>query len=280
MHGVALVPSSRLDVLWLDNNFSLNIASFNDATLDEAQAVPPGTLISPPVVVTLGQERLAVFGLGPDYSLYHWMYDAAAALGTRWSAGESLGAGFCSTPAAVSAGDNRIDLFALGPNRGMLHTVWNGSGWIDWQELGGGFTSLPVVLPAGPQAFDIFARGLDFQVYHVHWTPGAPADWQPLGGGLLGEPVAASAPAAVRVRDGIMVFVTAADGTISYCEFDGTVWAPWTSMGPAQAPGKADAVTFISEPVAVAVYPATDSPDIGPWYRLARPRRPPRCPHH
>jgi len=71
MQGVALVPSSRLDVLWLDNNFSLNIASFNDATLDEAQVVPPGTLISPPVAVTLGQEQLAVFGLGPDYSLNH-----------------------------------------------------------------------------------------------------------------------------------------------------------------------------------------------------------------
>ncbi len=251
-------------MLWLDNNFSLNIASFNDATLDEARVVPPGTLISPPVAVTVGQERLAVFGLGPDYSLNHWMYDGSAPLGTRWSADESLGAGFCSTPAAVSAGDNRIDLFALGPDRGMLHTVWNGSGWIDWQELGGGFTSMPVVLPAGPQAFDIFARGLDFLVYHAHWIPGAPADWQPLGGGLLSEPAAASAPAAVRVRDGIMVFVTAADGTIGYSEFDGTAWAPWASMGPAQAAGKTDAVTFISEPVAVAVYPSVDTPGTGP----------------
>lgn len=265
MHGVALVASSRLDVLWLDADFSVNTSSFNDATLEEARELPVGALLTPPVAVTLGQNRLAVFGIGRNYSMDHWVYDASAPLGTRWSGPESLGAGFCSTPAAVSTGDNRIDLFALGPDRGMLHSAWTNSRWSSWEELGGGFTSMPVVLPAGLGAFDIFARGLDFQVYRGHWTPGTPPDWEPLGGGLLGEPAAASAPAAVRVRNGTLVFITTADGSISYTEFDGTVWKPWTSMGPARAQtADGDAVTFISEPVAVALYPSLDTPDVGP----------------
>jgi hypothetical protein len=265
MHGVALVPSSRLDVLWLDNDFSLNLAGFDDETLDEARELPPGTFLSPPVAVTLGPDRLAVFGIGPDYSLDHWLYDASAAFGTRWQSGESLGVGFSSTPAAVSSGDNHIDLFALGLDLGMLHTTWNGSSWTAWDELGGGFTTLPVVLPAGSGTFDIFARGLDFMVYYTRWTVGGPADWQQLGGGLLGEPSAASAPAVVRVGGGTLVFVTAGDGSIRYTEFDGTVWKPWTSMGPAVAQaGDKSAVTFVSEPVAVALYPRWPVPDIGP----------------
>jgi hypothetical protein len=257
---VALIPSSRLDVLWLDDDFALNIAGFDDPTLDEARELPLGTLISPPVAVPLGEHRLDVFGIGPNDALYHWVYDASAPFSARWSSAEVLGFGFSSTPAAVAVRDNRIDLFALGADRGMLHTAWNGTSWSAWESLGGGFTSLPVVLPATPGTFDIFARGLDFIVYHAHWAPGgATADWQMLGGGLLGEPSAASAPAAVRVRHGILVFVTATDGAIWCVEFDGTVWKPWISLGPAVASaGSKSAVPFISEPVAVALYPSSE----------------------
>jgi hypothetical protein len=256
---VALIPSSRLDVLWLDNDFALNIAGFDDPTLDEARELPLGTLISPPVAVPVGEHRLDVFGIGPEDALYHWVYDASAPFGTRWSSVEVLGVGFSSTPAAVAVGDNRIDLFALGGDRGMLHIAWNGTNWSSWESLGGGFTSLPVVLPAALGTFDIFARGLDFIVYHAHWAPGGPADWQMLGGGLLGEPSGASAPAAVRVRHGTLVFVTATDGAIWYIEFDGTVWRPWRSLGPAvSSAGNKSAIPFISEPVSVALYPSSD----------------------
>jgi hypothetical protein len=265
MRAVALVPSNRLDALWLGSDFSLRIGGFNDPTLAEAQDVPDGTLIGPPVAVASGQDRLAVFGIGPGFSLNHWVYDASVSFGSRWSGPDSLGAGFSSTPAVVSSGNGRIDVFCLGADRGLLHTAWIGSAWAAWQELGGGFTSAPVVLPGASGAFDVFARGFDFLIYHAHWTPGGPADWRRLGGGLLGEPVAASAPAAVRVRNGIMVLVTTSDGTISYAEHDGTVWKPWASLGLAHtATANQDAVTFVSEPVAVALFPQLDRPDIGP----------------
>ncbi len=279
MHGVALVPSDRLDMLWLDPNFAMNYHTWKD--MDLIPGSPPtnlgGTFTSPPVAVALGQDRLDVFGLGLDYALYHKVHAAAAPVGQQWSPNwENLGGNFTSTPVVVSTGNNRIDLFGLGPDQGMLHRGWHGSvvtgisplpdagKWSDWDELGGGFTSLPAVLPAASGAFDLFARGLDFMMYRATWTPGAPADWQLLGGGLLGEPPAASAPVAVRVRNGTYVFVTGADGSVWYTVFDGTVWKPWESMGPASmTTGDKDAVTFISEPVVVALFPESDVVDPG-----------------
>ena len=252
MRGVALVPTARLDVLWLDNDFRVQAASFSDATLAEAQDVPAGSLISPPVAVASGPGRLDVFGLDRAYSLIHWAFTPGAPLGSRWSTADVIGVDMSSTPAAIAGGGNRIDLFCLGADRGMLHTSFDGS-WSDWAELGGGFTSEPVVLAGMAGTFEIFARGLDFMIYHASWKPGGPADWQLLGGGLLGEPSAASAPTAVRVNNGILAFVATTDGAISYAEFDGTVWKPWVSLGNAHAATEAqEAVTFASEPVVLA----------------------------
>ena len=255
MHGAALVSTGRTtqDVIWLDNDFTVNLGGFSDQTLNEARELPVGsTLITPPVAVVSGN-LVHAFGVGPDHGLYHWVYNSAARFGSRWSPQEMVGINIWSPPAAVLTGSNQIDLFCLGPERGMLHTRWNGSKWSTWEQLGGAFSSLPVVLPS-TTGFDIFARGLDFMVYHVtNWKPGGPADWQLLGGGLFGEPVAASAPAAVRLTTATLVFVTGADGGIWYSAFEGKLWRAWTSIGPAQhaaSVGK-DAVTFISEPVPV-----------------------------
>ncbi|GAC1347237.1 MAG: hypothetical protein NVSMB27_12250 [Ktedonobacteraceae bacterium] len=274
MHGVALIPSDRLDMLWLDTNFAMNYHTWKDMDLIPGSPSTNlgGTFTSPPVAVALGQDRLDVFGLGLDYALYHKVHAPAAPVGRQWSPNwENLGGNFTSTPVVVSTADNRIDLFGLGPDQGMLHRAWHGSvvtgisplpgpgKWSDWDELGGGFTSLPAVLPAASGAFDLFARGLDFMVYHATWTPGTPADWQLLGGGLLGEPSAASAPAAVRVHYETFVFVTGANGAVWYIVFDGKVWKPWVSLGPAhRATTDQDAIAFISEPVAVALFPESD----------------------
>jgi hypothetical protein len=149
----------------------------------------------------------------------------------------------------------------------MLHRAWTGSGWTGWHELGGAFTSLPIVLPSSSGAFDIFARGLDFQIYHANWKPNAVPDWVPVGGSLLGAPTAASPPAAVRVPNGMFLFVTATDGAVWTTTFDGRAWKPWGSLGPAQRPKPTpnivdlknipNVITFTSEPDATALFPAT-----------------------
>jgi hypothetical protein len=199
----------------------------------------------------VGLNRLDVFGLGLDYGVYHKVYDASS---NSWSSDwENLGGNLTSTPVAASTAGNRIDLFGIGLDQGMLHRAWDGSSWTDWEQLGGRFTSLPVILPAG-SGFDIFARGLDFMVYHTSCMPNVAGDWGLLGGPLLGAPAVASAPAAIRTRESMFVFVTGADGAIWYIRFDGKVWKPWTAIGYAQKaiPGQQDAVSFVSEPVVTA----------------------------
>jgi hypothetical protein len=128
MQGGALISTGRTsqDAIWLDNDFTINLAGFGDQTLNEARDLPVGsTLISPPVAVASG-ERVHVFGIGPDHGLYHWVYDSSARFGSRWSPQEMLGINFWSTPATVLTGPNQIDLFGFGSERGMLHS---GGGW-------------------------------------------------------------------------------------------------------------------------------------------------------
>jgi hypothetical protein len=259
MRGVVLVPGARSDVLWLDENLAMNYATFNDLGVwpeHPAEGVTPaqflgGTFASPPAAVALGADRLEVFGLGTDYVLYHKSFNA---LGNQWSASwENLGGDLTSTPVAVSTAADRVDIFALGPDQGMLRRTRTGNVWSAWEELGGCFTSAPVVLPASADTFDIFARGPDFLTYQSKLTAESHSDWAALGGGLLREPIAASAPAAVRVHDELYVFVVAADWAIWFTRFDGTVWKPWSSMGG----------TFVSEPVAIALFPQIDQTGTG-----------------
>jgi hypothetical protein len=87
MRGVALISTGRTsqDVIWLDNDFTINLAGFSDQTLNEARELPIGsTLITPPVAVASG-DRILVFGIGPDHGLYHWIYDSSAPFGSRRS---------------------------------------------------------------------------------------------------------------------------------------------------------------------------------------------------
>ena len=262
MRGVILIPSEKQDILWLDSDFSMDHISWTDldASPAEARELPGGTFTSPPAGVALAPNELHVFGLGLDYAVYHKIYDATASFGHQWSPNwDNLGGDLTSTPVVLSTAQHHIDLFGLGPDQGMLHRSWNGSAWSDWDELGGGFTSQPIILPTGSGAFDIFARGLDFMLYHANWKPGTATDWSPLGGGPLVAPTAASAPAAVRVHNAIFVFVAGADGSIWYIQFDGKVWKPWASLGPAyRATADKDAVTFVSEPVVAAFFPQSD----------------------
>jgi hypothetical protein len=270
VQAVVIVPGDRLDTLWLDNNFAMNYGQWTQ--LDVDVAFPPqnlgGIFTSPPAGVSLGSDRLDVFGLGLDYNVYHKTYDAAAKQWTpEW---ENLGGNFTCTPVVISTSSTTIDLFGLGPDQSMLHRTYDGKNWSDWEELGGSFTSPPAVLPGSNGSFDIFGRGLDFKIYMASWTPGTVPAWQLLGGGLLGAPTVASSPAAVRVRNATFVFVTGDDSAVWMTAFDGVIWKPWTSLGPAQTtvtdPTVVDLKTppvvipFVSEPVVCAFYATKDLP--------------------
>ncbi len=272
MQGIVIVPGSRMDVLWLDNSFAMNYSQW---ALLEANHVAPqnlgGIFTTPPAGVALGTDRLDVFGLGVDYSVYHKTYDATANQWTpEW---ENLGGNLSCTPVVLSTSPETIDLFGLGPDQTMLHRRLDGNVWTAWEELGGAFTSPPVILANSNGSFDIFARGLDFQIYTASWQPGTPPVWQSLGGGLLGAPTAASVPAAIRIRGATLVFVTGDDSAVWMTIFDGVVWKAWTSLGPARTtptdPGLVNLKTppvvtpFVTEPVVCAFDSLENNADVG-----------------
>ena len=83
MRGVVLVPSDSLDILWLDTDFSMDHTTWQDLDTDPGATrdLPGGAFTSPPAGVSLAPNRLDVFALGLDYSVYHRTYDATAKLG-------------------------------------------------------------------------------------------------------------------------------------------------------------------------------------------------------
>ena len=86
--------------------------------------------------VAWGTNRLDVFGLGTDNSMYHKAWD-----GNAWESDwENLGGVFNSPPSAVAWGTNRLDVFGLGTDNSMYHKAWDGNAWeSDWGNLGGVF---------------------------------------------------------------------------------------------------------------------------------------------
>jgi hypothetical protein len=66
-----------------------------------------------------GANRLDIFALGSDNSMYHKYWDGGA-WGPSQTGWDALGGVFNSPPAAVSWGANRFDIFALGTDNSML----------------------------------------------------------------------------------------------------------------------------------------------------------------
>ena len=299
MKGAVITPINQVEmaVLYLDRNFAMNFVTWNSLTGNQSSGnfFPKnlgGVFTSAPAVTATANDRIDVFGLGTDYSVYHKTWTRAPTGADQWTPDwENLGGNFTCVPVVTSSGGNRIDLFGLGVDQTMLHRMWNGSTWSEWDELGGAFTSPPVVLPGtATGTFEIFGRGLDFLVYHATWKPGTVTRWEALGGGLLGEPIAMSVPAAVRAGENMFVFVTGLEGAIWYTIFDGLQWKPWSSMGvvltqaEGYAAGLGGAINFVSEPVATAFFATsqigtgvgsgTVSTTGGPPSSYAQPRGP------
>jgi hypothetical protein len=276
MKGAVITPINQTEmaVLYLDRNFSMNFINWNNLVgNDSGNAFVTslgGVFTSPPAAVMPKFDRLDVFGLGTNYSVYHKTWTRGPTGHDQWTPDwEDLGGNFTCTPVVTTSGANRIDLFGSGSDRTLLHRTWNGNTWGQWDVLGGAFTSPPVVLPgATAGTFDIFGRGLDFLIYHTTWKPGAVANWTRLGGGLLGEPGAMSGPAAVRARQNVFVSVTGLDGAIWFTLFDGAQWRPWSSLGvvltqeAGYKQGLGGGISFVSEPIATTFLAA--SPIVGP----------------
>jgi len=140
--------------------------SMSSSELETLSLLRPASIAA----VSWGRNRLDIFGLGTNSSMYHKAWDG------RWHPSptdwEHLGGTFNSPPAAVSWGSNRLDIFGLGTNNSMYHKWWDGR-WSpspsDWEHLGGTFNSAPATASWGSNRLDIFGLGTNNSMYHKWW---------------------------------------------------------------------------------------------------------------
>ncbi len=179
-------------------------------------------------VVSWAANRLDIFALGTDNSMYHQYWDGSS-WGPSATGWEPRGGTFNSPPAVVSWGPNRLDIFALGTDNSMYHQYWDGSSWgpsaTGWEPLGGEFKSPPAVVSWGPNRLDIFALGTDNSLYHKWWDgsswgPSA-TGWEPRGG-TFNSPPAVVSWAANRLD----IFALGTDNSMYHQYWDGSSWGP------------------------------------------------------
>jgi len=183
--------------------------------------------------VSWGPNRLDIFGLGTDNSMYHKWWDGSA-WGPSQTGWEALGGTFVSPPAVVSWGLNRLDIFGLGTDSSMYHKSWDGSAWgpsqTGWEALGGTFNSPPAAVSWGNNRLDIFGLGTDNSMYHKSWDGSAwgpsQTDWEALGGTFNSPPAAVS-----WGLNRLDIFGLGTDNSMYHKWWDGSAWARRKPVG-------------------------------------------------
>jgi hypothetical protein len=182
-------------------------------------------LFNASAAVAWGPNRLDIFGLATDNTMFHKAWN-----GSAWDAAwQSLDKTFNSPPVAVSWGENRIDVFALGTDNSMYHIGLSGSAWdAEWGPLGGTFNSPPAAVSWGENRIDVFALGTDNSMYHKAWNGSAwDAEWEQLGGTFNSPPVAVS-----WGPHRIDLFALGTDNAMYHKAWDGRAWSTeWEALG-------------------------------------------------
>ncbi|WP_061249869.1 hypothetical protein [Leptospira alstonii] len=187
-----------------------------------------------PTVVSWGLNRLDIFGVGINSSLYHRSWN-----GTEWyppNKWEDLG-GRLVSPAAVSTwAIGRLDIVALGLDNQMYRKVWDINQWIpplfEWEKIDGifYFSSPPAMVSWGIGRLDIMALGTDKQMYYRYYERGdwkpypplGPDAWDPRGGKFSSPPAIVS-----WGLNRLDVFALDEEtGQMLHQAWDGTTWLP------------------------------------------------------
>ncbi|WP_407542905.1 hypothetical protein Q0M94_24830 (plasmid) [Deinococcus radiomollis] len=180
-----------------------------------------GVILSDPVPVAWGPDRLDIFALGSDHALWHRWWN-----GSGWGGWESLGGLLTSPPSVVSWGPGRLDIFALGTDTALWHLWWDGSSWGSWESLGGLLTSPPCAVSWSENRLDVFGMGTDSALWHRWWDGASWGGWESLGG-LITSPPTAVAWGPNRLD----VFALGANNALWHRWWDGSSWGGWESLG-------------------------------------------------
>jgi len=103
-----------------------------------------GIVIGQPEAVAWGPNRLDLFVIGTDSSLFHKWFNGSA-WGPSLTGYEGQGGIATSDPRVVAWGPNRLDVFLTGTNSALFHKWWNGQAWgpslTGYENMGGVVTS-------------------------------------------------------------------------------------------------------------------------------------------
>jgi hypothetical protein len=179
-------------------------------------------------VTSWGPNRLDVFVLGTDRSLYHKAWN-----GSAWAPSvtgyENMGGTCTSVPQVVSWGANRLDVFVTGTDSALYHKWWNGSAWgpsfSAYENMGGICVGDPRIVSWGPNRLDVFVLGSNRSLYHKWWNGSA---WGPsltgyenLGGSCVGQPEIVS-----WGQNRLDIFVIGTDRALYHKSWNGSAWSP------------------------------------------------------
>jgi CubicO group peptidase (beta-lactamase class C family) len=185
-----------------------------------------GKLVTPPRLISWGEDHLDAFALGLDRALWHLERLPRKAFGD-WT---SLKGDLASEPCVVSSKPKRLDVFALGKDHDLRHS-WRHEtkGWAGDESLGGFLTTTPSAVAWGPDRLDIFALGETYDLLHLWHDPKQGwGQWETLGGNLRSYPEAISWGEKGRLD----IFAIGTDRTLMHIwHHPEAGWAKWESLG-------------------------------------------------
>jgi hypothetical protein len=191
------------------------------------------TIRGNPVAVSWDHDRLDIFVVGTDGSLYHKWWDGAQ-WGPSATTFEFMGGEIVGDATVISWDHDRLDVFVIWIGGSLRHKAWNG---VQWQPSVTGYDYLGQPAPAGELArnpvvnswghdrLDIFAVGTDGALYHKWWDG---ANWGPsqvefefMDGGITRDPAVVSWD-----HDRLDVFVIGTDNALYHKAWNGQQWIP------------------------------------------------------
>jgi Repeat of unknown function (DUF346) len=131
-----------------------------------------GSLATPPAAVSWGTNRMDIFAVGPDTTLWHRWWD-----GQIWNDWESLGGALASAPSAVSWAPERLDVFAQALTGEVVQFTFSDESWTGPTAIGGtNITSAPTAISIAPGQINAVAPSSDDKLHSALFENGA---WAP-----------------------------------------------------------------------------------------------------
>ena len=161
--SVAAWNSSREDIFVQGSDDNLWHIYWNGTTWSSFERLDGITIVSPPLAVSSGENRLDVFALG-EGNTFCWR--AYRETWMTWDCTISGNLSFESIPSAAVMGLNRVDAVALASDDHTYHKSLVNSSWTtNWDDLGGQLNGAPVIALFSPNTGSVLGIGMDNGLY-------------------------------------------------------------------------------------------------------------------